>query len=127
MINTAEEWNKAYTSMNLSPFSEAMFGNLEFMSHNKSLLTLKGDIDKTSIPNSVLSEFEDQCSSFFKVKITLKFEAGTCENSPKSIKMKEDNIKQSSAQKSIANDSAIQDIMKKFNGKIQDGSIKPVD
>ena len=41
--------------------------------------------------------------------------------------MKEDNIKQSSAQKSIANDSAIQDIMKKFNGKIQDGSIKPVD
>jgi DNA polymerase-3 subunit gamma/tau len=127
LINTAEEWNKAYTSMNLSPFSEAMFGNLEFLSHNKSLLTLKGDIDKTSIPNSVLSEFEDQCSSFFKVKITLKFEAGTCENSPKSIKMKEDNIKQSSAQKSIANDSAIQDIMKKFNGKIQDGSIKPVD
>ena len=127
LINTAEEWNKAYTSMNLSPFSEAIFGNLEFMSHNKSLLTLKGDIDKTSIPNSVLSEFEDQCSSFFKVKITLKFEAGTCENSPKSIKMKEDNIKQSSAQKSIANDSAIQDIMKKFNGKIQDGSIKPVD
>ena len=127
LINTAEEWNKAYTSMNLSPFSEAMFGNLEFLSHNKSLLTLKGDIDKTSIPNSVLSEFEDQCSSLFKVKITLKFEAGTCENSPKSIKMKEDNIKQSSAQKSIANDSAIQDIMKKFNGKIQDGSIKPVD
>ena len=127
LINTAEEWNKAYTSMNLSPFSEAMFGNLEFLSHNKSLLTLKGDIDKTSIPNSVLSEFEDQCSSLFKVKITLKFEAGTCENSPKSIKIKEDNIKQSSAQKSIANDSAIQDIMKKFNGKIQDGSIKPVD
>lgn len=127
LINTAEEWNKAYTSMNLSPFSEAMFGNLEFLSQNKSLLTLKGDIDKTSIPNSVLSEFEDQCSSLFKVKITLKFEAGTCENSPKSIMMREDNIKQSSAQKSIANDSAIQDIMKKFNGKIQDGSIKPVD
>ena len=40
---------------------------------------------------------------------------------------KANNKKLSSAQSSITNDLGIQDIMKKFNGKIQDGSIKPLD
>jgi len=126
-VQSYEDWNKAYHSMDLSAFSEALFGNLEFSSHERSSITLKGDIDKSSIPQSVLTEFQDECSSFFKVKITLKFEQGSCENSPSSIKLKANNVKQSSAQSSITNDAGIQDIMKKFNGKIQDGSIKPLD
>ena len=126
-LKTYQEWNKAYLAMDLSPFSEALFGNLEFVSHEQSLITLKGDIDKSSVPQSVLEEFQDECSSFLKLKITIKFEQGSSQNSPSSIKSEVNNKKQSSAQSSITNDLGIQDIMKKFNGKIQDGSIKPLD
>jgi DNA polymerase-3 subunit gamma/tau len=126
-LKTYQEWNKAYLAMDLSPFSEALFGNLEFVSHEQSLITLKGDIDKSSVPQSVLEEFQDECSSFLKLKITIKFEQGSSQNSPSSIKSEVNNKKQSSAQSSITNDLGIQDIMKRFNGKIQDGSIKPLD
>ena len=126
-LKTYQEWNKAYLAMDLSPFSEALFGNLEFVSHEQSLITLKGDIDKSSVPQSVLEEFQDECSSFLKLKITIKFEQGSSQNSPSSIKSEVNNKKQSSAQSSITNDLGIQDIIKKFNGKIQDGSIKPLD
>ena len=126
-IKSFEEWNKAYLLMDLSPFSEALFGNLEFISHEQSLITLRGDIDKSSIPQSVLEEFQNECSSFLKLKITIKFEQGSASNSPTNIMAKANNKKLSSAQSSITNDLGIQDIMKKFNGKIQDGSIKPID
>jgi hypothetical protein len=62
-----------------------------------------------------------------KLKITIKFQQGSSQNSPSSIKSEVNNKKQSSAQSSITNDLGIQDIMKRFNGKIQDGSIKPLD
>ena len=126
-IKSFEEWNKAYLLMDLSPFSEALFGNLEFISHDQSLITLRGDIDKSSIPQSVLEEFQNECSSFLKLKITIKFEQGSASNSPTNIMTKANNKKLSSAQSSITNDLGIQEIMKKFNGKIQDGSIKPID
>ena len=113
--------------MDISPFAEAIFGNLEFIAHEKSLITLRGDIDKSSIPNNVMSEFEAACSKYFKVKISLKLEQGIFKNSPESLKAQENNIKQSSAESSIDKDVGIQNIMKKFNGKIQDGSIKPID
>ena len=126
-LKSYEEWNKAYHLMDLSPFSEALFGNLEFVSHEQSLITLRGDIDKSSIPQSVLEEFQNECSSFLKLKITIKFEQGSAINSPANISAKINSKKQSSAKSSIANDLGIQEIMKKFNGKIQDGSIKPLD
>lgn len=126
-LKSYEEWNKAYHLMDLSPFSEALFGNLEFVSHEQSLITLRGDIDKSSIPQSVLEEFQNECSSFLKLKITIKFEQGSAINSPANISAEINSKKQSSAKSSIANDLGIQDIMKKFNGKIQDGSIKPLD
>ena len=126
-LKSYEEWNKAYHLMDLSPFSEALFGNLEFVSHEQSLITLRGDIDKLSIPQSVLEEFQNECSSFLKLKITIKFEQGSAINSPANISAEINSKKQSSAKSSIANDLGIQDIMKKFNGKIQDGSIKPLD
>ena len=126
-LKSYDEWNKAYHLMDLSPFSEALFGNLEFVSHEQSLITLRGDIDKLSIPQSVLEEFQNECSSFLKLKITIKFEQGSAINSPANISAEINSKKQSSAKSSIANDLGIQDIMKKFNGKIQDGSIKPLD
>jgi hypothetical protein len=126
-LKSYDEWNKAYHLMDLSPFSEALFGNLEFVSHEQSLITLRGDIDKSSIPQSVLEEFQNECSSFLKLKITIKFEQGSAINSPANISAEINSKKQSSAKSSIANDLGIQDIMKKFNGKIQDGSIKPLD
>ena len=126
-LKSYEEWNKAYHLMDLSPFSEALFGNLEFVSHEQSLITLRGDIDKLSIPQSVLEEFQNECSSFLKLKITIKFEQGSAINSPANISAEINSKKQSSAKSSIANDLGIQEIMKKFNGKIQDGSIKPLD
>ena len=126
-LKSYDEWNKAYHLMDLSPFSEALFGNLEFVSHEQSLITLRGDIDKSSIPQSVLEEFQNECSSFLKLKITIKFEQGSAINSPANISTEINSKKQSSAKSSIANDLGIQDIMKKFNGKIQDGSIKPLD
>ena len=126
-LKSYEEWNTAYHLMDLSPFSEALFGNLEFVSHEQSLITLRGDIDKSSIPQSVLEEFQNECSSFLKLKITIKFEQGSAINSPANISTEINSKKQSSAKSSIANDLGIQDIMKKFNGKIQDGSIKPLD
>ena len=126
-LKSYEEWNTAYHLMDLSPFSEALFGNLEFVSHEQSLITLRGDIDKSSIPQSVLEEFQNECSSFLKLKITIKFEQGSAINSPANISAEINSKKQSSAKSSIANDLGIQDIMKKFNGKIQDGSIKPLD
>jgi DNA polymerase-3 subunit gamma/tau len=126
-LKSYEEWNKAYHLMDLSPFSEALFGNLEFVSHEQSLITLRGDIDKSSIPQSVLEEFQNECSSFLKLKITIKFEQGSAINSPANISAEINSKKQSSAKSSIANDLGIQEIMKKFNGKIQDGSIKPLD
>ena len=126
-LKSYDEWNKAYHLMDLSPFSEALFGNLEFVSHEQSLITLRGDIDKSSIPQSVLEEFQNECSSFLKLKITIKFEQGSAINSPANISTEINSKKQSSAKSSIANDLGIQDIIKKFNGKIQDGSIKPLD
>ena len=126
-LKSYDEWNKAYHLMDLSPFSEALFGNLEFVSHEQSLITLRGDIDKSSIPQSVLEEFQNECSSFLKLKITIKFEQGSAINSPANISAEINSKKQSSAKSSIANDLGIQEIMKKFNGKIQDGSIKPLD
>ena len=126
-LKSYDEWNKAYHLMDLSPFSEALFGNLEFVSHEQSLITLRGDIDKSSIPQSVLEEFQNECSSFLKLKITIKFEQGSAINSPANISAEINSKKQSSAKSSIANDLEIQEIMKKFNGKIQDGSIKPLD
>ena len=127
IVQSYKDWNEIYNSMDISPFAEAIFGNLEFIAHEKSLITLRGDIDKSSIPNNVMSEFEAACSKYFKVKISLKLEQGIFKNSPESLKAQENNIKQSSAESSIDKDVGIQNIMKKFNGKIQDGSIKPID
>ena len=95
---------------------------------SETILSVSIDaIDKSSIPQSVLEEFQNECSSFLKLKITIKFEQGSASNSPTNIMAKANNKKLSSAQSSITNDLGIQDIMKKFNGKIQDGSIKPID
>ena len=127
IVQSYKDWNEIYNSMDISPFAEAIFGNLEFIAHEKSLIILRGDIDKSSIPNNVMSEFEAACSKYFKVKISLKLEKGVFKNSPESLKAQENNIKQSSAESSIDKDVGIQNIMKKFNGKIQDGSIKPID
>ena len=126
-IKSFMEWNKIYESMDLSPFVKAIFGNLEFLGHKKSLITLQGDIDKSSIPEEVFKEFQDECSSYFRLKITIKIEKGSSKKSPLSIANTEDLKKESSAKSSIANDSGIQDIIKKFNGKIQSGSIKSID
>jgi hypothetical protein len=127
IVQSYKDWNEIYNSMDISPFAEAIFGNLEFIAHEKSLIILRGDIDKSSIPNNVMSEFEAACSKYFKVKISLKLEKGIFKNSPENLKAQENNIKQSSAESSIDKDVGIQNIMKKFNGKIQDGSIKPID
>ena len=126
-IKSFMEWNKIYESMDLSPFAKAIFGNLEFLGHKKSLITLQGDTDKSSIPENVFKEFQDECSSYFGLKITIKIEKGSSNTSPLSIANTKDLKKESSAKSSIENDSGIQDIIKKFNGKIQSGSIKSID
>jgi DNA polymerase-3 subunit gamma/tau len=126
-IEAYSDWNRIYESLELSPFAEAIFGNLEFISHEKSLITLRGDIEKSSIPNNVLKEFEDACTKILKVKIVLKFETGSSDKSPENIKLQESNIKQSAAETSIEKDVEIQNIIKKYNGKIQKDSIKSLD
>ena len=126
-IEAYSDWNRIYESLELSPFAEAIFGNLEFISHEKSLITLRGDIEKSAIPNNVLKEFEDACTKILKVKIVLKFETGSSDNSPENIKLQESNIKQSAAETSIQKDVEIQNIIKKYNGKIQKDSIKSLD
>ena len=126
-IEAYSDWNRIYESLELSPFAEAVFGNLEFISHEKSLITLRGDIEKSAIPNNVLKEFEDACTKILKVKIVLKFETGSSDNSPENIKLQESNIKQSAAETSIEKDVEIQNIIKKYNGKIQKDSIKSID
>ena len=126
-IEAYSDWNRIYESLELSPFAEAIFGNLEFISHEKSLITLRGDIEKSAIPNNVLKEFEDACTKILKVKIVLKFETGSSDNSPENIKLQESNIKQSAAETSIEKDVEIQNIIKKYNGKIQKDSIKSLD
>jgi len=126
-IEAYSDWNRIYESLELSPFAEAIFGNLEFISHEKSLITLRGDIEKSAIPNNVLKEFEDACTKILKVKIVLKFETGSSDNSPENIKLQESNIKQSAAETSIEKDVEIQNIIKKYNGKIQKDSIKSID
>ena len=75
----------------------------------------------------MLKEFEDACTKILKVKIVLKFEAGSSDNSPENIKLQESNIKQSAAETSIEKDVEIQNIIKKYNGKIQKDSIKSLD
>ena len=126
-IEAYSDWNRIYESLELSPFAEAIFGNLEFISHEKSLITLRGDIEKSAIPNNVLKEFEDACTKILKVKIVLKFETGSSDNSPENIKLQESNIKQSAAETSIQKDVEIQNIIEKYNGKIQKDSIKSLD
>jgi DNA polymerase-3 subunit gamma/tau len=126
-IEAYSDWNRIYESLELSPFAEAIFGNLEFISHEKSLITLRGDIEKSAIPNNVLKEFEDACTKILKVKIVLKFETGSSDKSPENIKLQESNIKQSAAETSIEKDVEIQNIIKKYNGKIQKDSIKSLD
>lgn len=116
-IEAYSDWNRIYESLELSPFAEAIFGNLEFISHEKSLITLRGDIEKSAIPNNVLKEFEDACTKILKVKIVLKFETGSSDKSPENIKLQESNIKQSAAETSIEKDVEIQNIIKKYNGK----------
>ena len=75
----------------------------------------------------MLKEFEDACTKILKVKIVLKFETGSSDNSPENIKLQESNIKQSAAETSIEKDVEIQNIIKKYNGKIQKDSIKSLD
>ena len=57
--------------------------------------------------------------------LSIRIDHGQANNSPLDMKDKEEASKQINAEKTIAQDASIQNFLKKFDGNIKDGSIKP--
>jgi hypothetical protein len=111
--------------LDISVFARSYFGYLSFESYEDNILTLVGLNEENKIPDNIFSEFKLACKSTLGDKLNINVEHGQAESSPLGIKDNEEANKQKNAEENIAQDTSIQNFLKKFDGSIKDGSIKP--
>lgn len=125
-INSSESWVIFFDSLDISVFARSYFGYLSYKSHENNILILVGLDEENKIPDNIFSEFKLACMTILGDGFDIKVEQGQADSSPLSIKDNEEANRQTNAEENIAQDTSIQNFLKKFDGSIKDGSIKPI-
>ena len=115
----------AFNTLDLSPFARNYFGYLSFKELSGNILTLNTNDEENSIPENVFKEFNLICREKLECDIEIKIEHGDTSSSPINLKNKQQADTQNIAEKSISSNQSIQNFLKKHNGNIDEGSIKP--
>jgi hypothetical protein len=126
IINSSESWVSFFDSLDISVFARSYFGYLSYASYENNTLILVGLDEENKIPDNIFSEFKSACMSILGDDLDIKVEHGHTDSSPLGIKDIEAANKQTIAEESITQDASIQNFLKKFDGSIKDGSIKPI-
>ena len=124
-ITTKDEWIIFFNTLDLSPFARNYFGYLSFKELSGNILTLNTNDEENSIPENVFKEFNLICREKLECDIEIKIEHGDTSSSPINLKNKQQADTQNIAEKSISSNQSIQNFLKKHNGNIDKGSIKP--
>ena len=126
IINSSESWVSFFDSLDISVFARSYFGYLSYESYENNMLILVGLDEENKIPDNIFSEFKSACMSILGDDFDIKVEHGHADSSPLGIKDIEAANKQTIAEENITQDASIQNFLKKFDGSIKDGSIKPI-
>jgi DNA polymerase-3 subunit gamma/tau len=126
IINSSESWVSFFDSLDISVFARSYFGYLSYASYENNTLILVGLDEENKIPDNIFSEFKSACMSILGDDFDIKVEHGHADSSPLGIKDIEAANKQTIAEENITQDASIQNFLKKFDGSIKDGSIKPI-
>ena len=126
IINSSESWVSFFDSLDISVFARSYFGYLSYASYENNMLILVGLDEENKIPDNIFSEFKSACMSILGDDLDIKVEHGHADSSPLGIKDIEAANKQTIAEENITQDASIQNFLKKFDGSIKDGSIKPI-
>ncbi|MDC1190178.1 DNA polymerase III subunit gamma/tau [Gammaproteobacteria bacterium] len=126
IINSSESWVSFFDSLDISVFARSYFGYLSYASYENNMLILVGLDEENKIPDNIFSEFKSACMSILGDDLDIKVEHGHADGSPLGIKDIEAANKQTIAEENITQDASIQNFLKKFDGSIKDGSIKPI-
>ena len=126
IINSSESWVSFFDSLDISVFARSYFGYLSYESYENNTLILVGLDEENKIPDNIFSEFKSACMSILGDDLDIKVEHGHADSSPLGIKDIEAANKQTIAEENITQDASIQNFLKKFDGSIKDGSIKPI-
>ena len=126
IINSSESWVSFFDSLDISVFARSYFGYLSYASYENNTLILVGLDEENKIPDNIFSEFKSACMSILGDDLDIKVEHGHADSSPLGIKDIEAANKQTIAEENITQDASIQNFLKKFDGSIKDGSIKPI-
>ena len=126
IINSSESWVSFFDSLDISVFARSYFGYLSYESYENNMLILVGLDEENKIPDNIFSEFKSACMSILGDDLDIKVEHGHADSSPLGIKDIEAANKQTIAEENITQDASIQNFLKKFDGSIKDGSIKPI-
>ena len=126
IINSSESWVSFFDSLDISVFARSYFGYLSYASYENNTLILVGLDEENKIPDNIFSEFKSACMSILGDDLDIKVEHGHVDSSPLGIKDNEAANKQTIAEENITQDASIQNFLKKFDGSIKDGSIKPI-
>ena len=125
-LNNNGDWIELFDLLSLSPFARNYFGNLSFLSFEDSLITLVQSDEENKIPENVFKEFQTILNAYFGFEIAVEIQQGDNNNSPTNHKKKIESERHSKAEKDVLSDPSIQKFLDKYDGKIKDGSIKPV-
>ena len=124
-ITTKDEWIIFFNTLDLSPFARNYFGYLSFKELSGNILILNTNDEENSIPENVFKEFNLICREKLECDIEIKIEHGDASSSPINLHNKQQTNNQNIAEKSISSNQSIQNFLKKHNGNIDEGSIKP--
>jgi len=124
-ITTKDEWIIFFNTLDLSPFARNYFGYLSFKELSGNILILNTNDEENSIPENVFKEFNLICREKLEYDIEIKIEHGDTSSSPINLNNKQQAETQNIAEKSISSNQSIQNFLKKHNGNIDEGSIKP--
>ena len=124
-ITTKDEWIIFFNTLDLSPFARNYFGYLSFKELSGNILILNSNDEENSIPENVFKEFNLICREKLECDIEIKIEHGDASSSPINLHNKQQTNNQNIAEKSISSNQSIQNFLKKHNGNIDEGSIKP--
>ena len=127
VLNSPDNWIEFFNELDLSPFARNYFGSLSFQDYSNNLLILNSQDDQYKIPENVFAEFKSVCISRLGKELSIEVELGNAGISPIQRQNEIESDKQKKAEESISSDASIQKFLKKFDGKLKDGSVKPLD
>ena len=127
VLNSPDNWIDFFNELDLSPFARNYFGSLSFKDYSNNLLILNSQDDQYKIPENVFAEFKSVCISRLGKELSIEVELGNTGISPIQRQNEIESDKQKKAEESISSDASIQKFLKKFDGKLKDGSVKPLD